>query len=167
MELSAIGYDQDRHDFLQSVYGFSDDIDGRNPTDVTQYIGSVSTTEGRLITFPNMIQHQVSPFSLADRSRPGHRKILALFLVDPHLPIISSANIPPQQEDWWKERDEVLNEVLGLKLPTELQYMVRGYMDVSPITLEEAKKYRLELMEERRMVEGKQNEHFVTYDFNL
>ncbi|OJJ40832.1 hypothetical protein ASPWEDRAFT_178657 [Aspergillus wentii DTO 134E9] len=33
-------------------------------------------------------------------SRDSHRKILALFLVDPNMRVISSANMPPQREDW-------------------------------------------------------------------
>ena len=48
-------------------------------------------------------QHCVQPFHLVDPSKPGHRKILALFLVDPHKRIISTANIPCQQKEWWEE----------------------------------------------------------------
>ena len=46
-------------------------------------------------------QHCVSPFRLIDSTKPGHRRFIALWLVDPHQPIISTANIPPQQPDWW------------------------------------------------------------------
>jgi hypothetical protein len=41
------------------------------------------TREGRALFFPNVYQHRVEPFELADKTRPGHRKIVALFLVDP------------------------------------------------------------------------------------
>lgn len=41
------------------------------------------------------------PFELVDSTKPGHRKILALFLVNPRHPIISTANIPCQQKAWW------------------------------------------------------------------
>ena len=57
-------------------------------------------TEGRLVTFPNTVQHRVAPFALADPTKPGHRKILALFLIDPHRRVISTANVPPQQAEW-------------------------------------------------------------------
>lgn len=49
------------------------------------------------------MQHCVNPFHLADPTKPGHRKILALFLVDPHQQIISTANVPCQQKAWWRE----------------------------------------------------------------
>ncbi|KAL4770703.1 hypothetical protein BDW60DRAFT_208797 [Aspergillus nidulans var. acristatus] len=94
-DLYDVSYEQDMHHFLQQIYGFPEDVDGSNEVPITQDLGSVDTKEGRLITFPNTLQHRVSPFSLADPSKPGHRKILALFLVDPHRRIISSANVTP------------------------------------------------------------------------
>lgn len=48
-------------------------------------------------------QHRVSSFSLQDRTKPGHRRFIALWLVDPFQRIISTANVPPQQFDWWAE----------------------------------------------------------------
>ncbi|KAF8901528.1 hypothetical protein CPB84DRAFT_1771012 [Gymnopilus junonius] len=30
-------------------------------------------------------------------------KILALFLVDPHIKILSTAHVPPKQKEWWQE----------------------------------------------------------------
>ncbi|UPK99846.1 hypothetical protein LCI18_010781 [Fusarium solani-melongenae] len=44
-------------------------------------------------------QNRLGPFELADKTRPGHCKMLALFLVDPMNPIISTTIIPPQQRD--------------------------------------------------------------------
>ncbi|KAL4761383.1 DUF4246 domain-containing protein [Aspergillus foveolatus] len=105
---SAIYY-YDSHNITASSLAFrhrgmSDLYDSRNEVLITQDLGSVDTKEGRLLTFPNTLQHRVSLFFLADRSKPGHRKILALFLVNPHHRIISSANVPPQREglagDW-------------------------------------------------------------------
>ncbi|KAJ4289335.1 hypothetical protein N0V88_007086 [Collariella sp. IMI 366227] len=66
-----------------------------------QDLGQVLTSEGRLLVFPNCLQHQVGPFELQDKTRPGHRKILAMFLVNPYRPILSSAHVPPQRRDWW------------------------------------------------------------------
>jgi hypothetical protein len=51
--------------------------------------------------FPS--QHAVSSFSLQDPTKPGHRRFIALWLVDPHQRIISTANVPPQRFDWWAE----------------------------------------------------------------
>jgi Protein of unknown function (DUF4246) len=69
-------------------------------------------------------QHSVSSFRLKDPTKPGHRRFIALWLVDPYQPVISTANVPPQQLDWWlelalgqgqEERDSALS-----KLPLDL-----------------------------------------------
>ncbi|GMF75537.1 unnamed protein product [Aspergillus oryzae] len=166
-ELSEIAYEQDRHEFLQQVYGFGPEVSSRDDTQVTQDLGSVVCQEDRLLTFPNILQHRVSPFSLTDRSKPGHRKILALFLVDPHMRIISSANIPPQQEDWGKEKRELVTGMLSQRLPVELQDMVSEDILYPSISLEEAKVYRKELMQERSATTSEQNQQFETGEFSL
>lgn len=101
---SNVNYPQDRHEFVHEIFGIKP---RQGDTQVTQNLGC-----GRLLSFPNILQHCVSPFSLADRSKPGHRKILAFFLVDPNMRIISTANVPPQREDWWKEKKQVVAQVL-------------------------------------------------------
>lgn len=45
----------------------------------------------------------MSSFSLQDDTKPGHRRFIALWLVDPLQRVISTANVPPQQFDWWAE----------------------------------------------------------------
>lgn len=65
-----------------------------------QVIGDVVCRDGRLLTFPNTLQHRVYPFELENKTKPGHRKILALFLVDPNIRIISTAHVPSQRRDW-------------------------------------------------------------------
>lgn len=117
------------------------------------------------MTFPNVLQRRVSPFSLADKTKPGHRKIIAFFLVDPHLRIISSANVPPQREDWCQERENAVDQALA-RLPPELQNIVNNDM-ATPITMDEAKQYRLELMEERKVAAVNQNQKFEIGDFSL
>ena len=112
-----------------------------------QHVGGADTREGRLLTFPNILQHQVQPFELVDRTKPGHRKILALFLVDPNIKIISSANVPCQRRDWWKDE---IGSGFGAILPMEVWDLVFEGVDEFPIGLEEAKEMRLELMEERK-----------------
>ncbi|KAK2030999.1 hypothetical protein LX32DRAFT_614454 [Colletotrichum zoysiae] len=119
-------------------------IDSRGS--ITQDLGSVLTREDRLLAFPNVYEHRVAPFELVDKTKPGHRKILALFLIDPAVPIISTANVPPQQCGWWEEGwmpDSPL-----APLPSELTNMVFDHLDF-PISLEKAKKIREELMAER------------------
>ena len=113
-----------------------------------QDIGRVLTREGRLLAFPNVVQHRVSSFRLADPTQPGHRKILALFLIDPHIRILSTANVPPQQKSWWAEKVRATQKLSDL--PKELvDHVIDGVSDF-PISLEEAKEIRLRLMDERK-----------------
>lgn len=142
-------------------------MSGNGESQITQHLGSVVCREGRLLTFPNIVQHRVSPFGLADRARPGHRKILALFLVDPHRRIISTANVPPQQDTWARERRDAIQQVLAPKLPAELQQMVSDNIPALAMTLEEAREYRVALMDERRAKQGPQNDGFEKGDFSL
>ncbi|KAI1311823.1 hypothetical protein F5Y03DRAFT_410061 [Xylaria venustula] len=72
-----------------------------NEDPALQRLGRAVTREGRLIAFPNVLGHQVQPFKLADETRPSHRKILAMFLVDPHVCVLSTSVVPPQRKDWW------------------------------------------------------------------
>lgn len=132
--------------------------------DTFQHIGGVLTTNSpstgendtRAVFFPNLLQHRVSPFRLADPTRPGHRKILALFLVDPAVPVVSTANVPPQQP--WTDRQTNIEQGLAKLFPPELGDMIQENLDGGAIDLEEAKKIRLELMDERStMQDEKQN----------
>ncbi|KAF9893467.1 hypothetical protein FE257_010779 [Aspergillus nanangensis] len=166
-EISSVSYEQDQHAFLQLVYGFAPEVDSRNETNITQHLGSVVSKEGRLLTFPNILQHRVSPFGLADRTKPGHRKILALFLVDPHLRIISTANVPPQQEAWAEEKSELVQNLLTAQRSAELQDIVKKDVAGHSISLDEAKQYRLELMDERSLTTDEHNEMFSMGEFNL
>jgi len=112
-----------------------------------QVVGQVLTREDRLLVFPNVLQHCVQPFELDDETQTGHRKILALFLVDPNIRIPSTANIPPQQRDWWAKQ---INEEGALsKLPPEIAEHIYDEVEGFPLSLEQAKQVRLELMAER------------------
>lgn len=120
-----------------------------------QVLGSVATRQGRLLVFPNVLQHRVSPFKLADPTKPGHRKILAMFLVDPHIRVISTANVPPQQRDWWAEEVRQIPQFAGL--PTEIFLQIIDHVD-EPYGVEQAKKYRELLMNRRGAMNDEINE---------
>ncbi|RXW19962.1 hypothetical protein EST38_g5891 [Candolleomyces aberdarensis] len=158
-------------EWLPHVYGL--------PPDgvMIQDVGSVETCEGRLITFPNILQHRVQPFKLADPTKPGHRKIVALFLVDPTTRIISTADVPCQRQDWWAEEMLKTSQSSSAKpklpdpkdrgihkLPPELQKIVFDGVDDFPIGMDKAKEYRKELMEEFLL---KHQENFVGGDCTL
>ncbi|RFU29287.1 hypothetical protein B7463_g7047, partial [Scytalidium lignicola] len=130
-----------------------------------QEVGSVHCCEGRLITFPNILQHQVQPFKLADPTKAGHRKIVAFFLVDPNIRIISTANVPPQQRSWWGE--EIAHIAALNKLSAELKENIVNNVDDFPIGMDEAKEIRLELMEERKSYAIQQESMFKEPKFAL
>src|SRR3984957_8553925 len=69
-------------------------------TPLVQPLSSVITKQGRCLAFPNVYQRQVSPFELVDKTKPGHRKILVFFLVNPQVvdSVPSTLNVPPQQK---------------------------------------------------------------------
>ncbi|KAK2751651.1 hypothetical protein FQN55_000373 [Onygenales sp. PD_40] len=90
----------------------------------TQIPGSIHCFSGRLLTFPNTMQHRVEPFELEDMTQPGHRKLLALYLVDPHVRVLSTGNVPPQRRDWWNEHLE--RSGMLKRLPKELVAMMLG-----------------------------------------
>ncbi|MET9935850.1 MULTISPECIES: DUF4246 domain-containing protein [unclassified Streptomyces] len=126
-------YEQNDDDGLREVYGLEDE-DALN-----QVLGSASTPAGRCLAFPNVLQHRVSPFRLADPTRPGHRKILAFFLVDPSEKIVSTSDVPPQQP----------------------------WSDTSTMTREQAEEYREQLMRERKFFVAEHNEQLYEREFSL
>ncbi|MFC0842610.1 DUF4246 domain-containing protein [Streptomyces noboritoensis] len=126
-------YEQSDDNGVREVYGLE------NEDALNQILGSTSTPAGRCLAFPNVLQHCVGSFRLADTTRPGHRKILAFFLVDPSARIVSTANVPPQQP----------------------------WSDTSTMTLEEAKNYREQLMQERKFFVDEHNEQLYEREFSL
>lgn len=126
-------YEQNDDAGLREVYGLEDE-DALN-----QMLGRVPTPAGRCLAFPNALQHRVDEFRLADPTRPGHRKILAFFLVDPTEQIVSTSDIPPQQP----------------------------WSDTSTMTLEQARAYREELMQERKFFVDEHNEQLYEREFSL
>jgi hypothetical protein len=143
----------------QPVFGLD------NEEACVQNVGDIVCKEGRLITFPNILQHRVSPFELEDPRKPGHRKMLALFLIDPNIRVISTANVPPQQRDWWSE--ELKSSGCFEQLAAELQEKVFDSVDDFPIGIDEAKEIRLKLMDERKEYVVLQDKGFRSVTFSL
>jgi hypothetical protein len=126
-------YEQNDDNGMREVYGLE------NEDALNQVLGSAATPQGRCLAFPNILQHRVGSFRLADPTRPGHRKILAFFLVDPSEQIVSTSDVPPQQP----------------------------WSDTSTMTLDEAKAYREELMRERKFFVDEHNEQLYEREFSL
>lgn len=126
-------YEQSDDNGMREVYGLE------NEGALNQLLGSASTPAGRCLAFPNILQHRVGPFRLTDPTRPGHRKILAFFLVDPSERIVSTSDVPPQQP--WSE--------------------------TSTMTLDQAKDLREQLMQERKFFVDEHNEQLYEREFSL
>ncbi|KAF9527148.1 hypothetical protein CPB83DRAFT_816168 [Crepidotus variabilis] len=151
IEMGAVSYAQNDNGWLWDIFGC------KQEGGAVQELGSVETREGRLLTFPNILQHRVDKFELADPTKPGHRKIVALFLVDPNIKVISTAHVPCQQQEWWWEcimaGDNTFKRGGGPavdQIPIELQGNILEDVDF-PMSLDDAKALRLELMDERRV----------------
>ncbi|MEU5146143.1 DUF4246 domain-containing protein [Streptomyces yangpuensis] len=126
-------YEQNDDDGLREVYGLE------NEDSLNQLLGSAPTPAGRCLAFPNILQHRVGSFRLADPTRPGHRKILAFFLVDPSETIVSTSDVPPQQP--WSE--------------------------TTTMTLAQAQEFREQLMQERKFFVDEHNEQLYEREFSL
>ncbi|KAJ9136822.1 Protein of unknown function DUF4246 [Pleurostoma richardsiae] len=158
LEDEELVYEQDEHQPLADIFGTSSMRD----EPAVQDLGSVATPQGRLLVFPNTLQHRVGQFRLADPARPGHRRFVVLWLVDPHYRVCSTRNVPPQQHDWWAEKS--VHKVDFGKLPGEIINMITEDVKDFPMGLEEAKKLRLELMQERTRMVSAVESNFEEYN---
>jgi hypothetical protein len=113
-----------------------------------QTTGSVATPQGRLVIFPNVLEHRLKPFKLSDPTRSGHYRYIKLYLVDPHYRVCSTRNVPPQRLDWWA--DEVSKDLASFGLPRELLDAIFQEVDGWPMGLSEAMQHRQELTKEHR-----------------
>ncbi|KAF8994623.1 hypothetical protein BDZ89DRAFT_1106228 [Hymenopellis radicata] len=119
----------------------------RRGSPLVQDLGSVRTCQDRCIAFPNIYQHKVLPFQLSDPTKPGHRQILAFFLINPDRRIPSTSTVAPQQYEWIA--DAVRSSGISERLPGELIDDILQYVQIFAFTSEGAQGFRKELMEER------------------
>uniref|UniRef100_A0A7S2TEU2 DUF4246 domain-containing protein n=1 Tax=Lotharella oceanica TaxID=641309 RepID=A0A7S2TEU2_9EUKA len=156
-------YEQNDDRGVQEVYSL------RNDQEMNEPLGSIDCLEGRCVTFPNIFQHRVAPFELADKTRPGHRKILVFFLVDPFKRLyLSTSRVPPTDPLWLLEpADRVLEAVT--KLPPDVRRLVFAYQPFFGfgMTADQAKAHRLQLMKERTFIESRLGGEFFERNFSL
>ena len=93
---NAVDYEQDDVKGVEEIYGVELDRVEREVR-ISELAGEALAVPGRCLAFPNTVQHRVAPFRLEDETMPGHRRLLAFFLVDPALPIVSTQEVAPQQ----------------------------------------------------------------------
>ena len=99
--LDEIEHELDDDVWLNQVYGMN------NGDPAIQEIGPVLLRKGRMVSYPSTLQCRIGPFELKDKSKPGHATGLAMYLVDPNIRIISTANVPPQRLDWTREMEDL------------------------------------------------------------
>lgn len=108
---------------------------------MVRHFGSVTADEGKIVIFPNSFQHHVDYFQLKDNTKPGVRRILCFFLVDPHNEIVKTTkDVPPQQQEWWDDNEIDL-------IPDSIRSKEK------PMSLKDAEEVRAKLMEERSTLE--------------
>ncbi|KAI0762923.1 hypothetical protein C8Q74DRAFT_1207359, partial [Fomes fomentarius] len=156
---SGMAYEQNDNNGYRSVFGFA------NEDMMNQELGHIVAVEGKCVVFPNLWQHRVQPFELDDPSKPGVRKILCFFLVDPYRRVHSTSDVPPQQRAWY-ENEMGRIPALG-ELPKELYDMIASYALAGTISREEAEEVRKDLMEERSNFVVQQNEDVYEIAFSL
>ena len=148
-------------------------------------------------SFRSSRQHRVDSFRLADPTKPGHRSFVALWLVDPYQRIISTANVPPQQQSWWLENalapqmeklrpeikellaraggDGILSPEMLKKaqdestLPKELRDMLAEHLEPDDLLMSraEAEEHRLKMMEERTTFTTSANSELSRATYNF
>jgi hypothetical protein len=141
-------YEQGDDTGVRNVYGLEDD------EPLVQFIGSCSTPTGRILAWPNTLQHRVGPVRLIDESKYGKRLIVCFFLVDPTLRIRSTATVPPQQLAWVSDMCKPILNVVGSGAaePGIQNMIVARLASPSLLTYDQSCERRNRLMEERRAI---------------
>ncbi|MES1916117.1 MAG: hypothetical protein MHM6MM_007966 [Cercozoa sp. M6MM] len=153
-------YEQGDERGVAAVYGLADEEALNEPA------GEIMTSEKRAVVFPNALQHQVQPFELEDKTKPGTRRILCFFLVHPDERIVSTETVPPQQAEWFAEEVK-RDETIVRKMPEELAGMVANFVGDWPMSLESAREHREKLMHERKFFVNDNNTKFFERPFSL
>ncbi|KAI9179865.1 hypothetical protein H9P43_005197 [Blastocladiella emersonii ATCC 22665] len=154
----------DDHRGAAAVFG----LRPREPAAVHR--GTVTTHAGRVVCFPNTYVHQLGPVELVDATRPGFRKVLAVFLVDPQHPVVSTAMVSPQPAGWLADTVVAGMAADDDKEPVVPAEVVRMIADRVPgrMTETEARAHRDALMAERtRSVPVGRRVSAVLPSFNL
>ena len=103
-EIEGVGDIQHEIDdtvWLKQIFGLN------NGDPAVQNVGSIHLKHGRLVSYPSTVQCRIGPFELKDKTKKGHATALAIYLVDPNIRIISTANVPPQRIDWTREMEDL------------------------------------------------------------
>ncbi|ORY47279.1 hypothetical protein BCR33DRAFT_715026 [Rhizoclosmatium globosum] len=142
-EGGAFSYEQSDFAGLEKVFNIENEISNN-----AQVCGQIEARENRCVVFPNYLHHKVEDFELQDKTHPGHRKILAFFVVHPDFEVTSTADVGMQQVDWAAEE---LSGICGFgsKLPIEIVRQI-ALATGAVLTEREAIEVAHQVMEERK-----------------
>ncbi|KAJ7650810.1 hypothetical protein FB45DRAFT_1018187 [Roridomyces roridus] len=137
----------------------------------TQDIGSVETGAGVVLrSRTSTSTGWVSPCRLVDQTKPGVRKILIFFLVDPTVNVPSTSVVGPRQRDIVKytllqvAHERAASSRLAM-LPVELLDYI-GSLVLGTMSRAEAEGIRGKLMKERSVMIKSVNTQFFEREFN-
>eukprot|EP01094_Clydonella_sp_ATCC50884_P002203 TRINITY_DN11691_c0_g1_i2.p1 TRINITY_DN11691_c0_g1~~TRINITY_DN11691_c0_g1_i2.p1 ORF type:complete len:678 (+),score=155.32 TRINITY_DN11691_c0_g1_i2:752-2785(+) len=153
-------YAQNDDKGVWAMYGLADEAA------LSQHLGQVHCVAGAAYTWPNYLQHRVTPFELRDKTRPGHRRMLVFFLVDPSRAVRSTATCVPTRREWL-ESALIRGGVLESGLPREIVSRIVHFIPGWPIGAEEAGQHRAQLMHERKYVVNRVSSQVYERPFSL
>ena len=119
-------YPQDGFNYVKNHYGVSEKT-SNNEMNSFLDLGKKTTIEDKCIVFPNFLQHKVSNFELIDKTQSGTRNILVFFLVNPKKKILSTKDIPIQQEIISLEDAKMYRELLMYERKYEIKNQNKFY----------------------------------------
>lgn len=162
-------YETRKFDGLASVYGIQppDEL-GRDGAGglALQTLGTVATPDGRLLAYPNVLQHRMEPCELLDRTSPWRRRFLALHLVDPHYRICSTRNVPPQQHEWWASAGASRIDWAARGVSQEIVDQIANLVGEWPMGVGEAQSLRDEMQKEQARATEAVQKNVQRYTFN-
>ncbi|KAI1872592.1 hypothetical protein JX265_005472 [Neoarthrinium moseri] len=148
---------------IAAMYGF--EYEQLEDGEAIQELGQVKIVQGRMIAYPNTLQHRWDAFELAPGASAGHVRYLEMHLVDPHYRLISTANVPPQQHEWWYEAGPGRIDWAAYRMPREIVSNIANYVGEWPMGVCETLDIKREMDEERRIAMEAVMAGVVRYQF--
>lgn len=153
-------YEQGDDEGVQILYGLS------SGDALLQKLGQVQTCVGRILCFPNTLQHRVLPFALRDTSKPGKRSFLLFWITGPSSSPSSSRPlgeretttmlVAPRQRHWYEGGGGILanakTRALFFSSPFPSQVKLKRLYAES-VSRKEARQEVLLLMSERKKLD--------------
>ncbi|OAA70782.1 hypothetical protein LEL_09373 [Akanthomyces lecanii RCEF 1005] len=97
---------------------------GTRETPSFQELGTIKLPEGRIVTYPNTLQHKFEAPTLAEPARSGYIQFMQIHLVDPHYIVCSTRFVPPQSLEWWEEAIDYQKICLMSQIPPEISHSI-------------------------------------------